>query len=549
MNAHSSAAKLLITATVTSLCAMPARAQLDVEFEQLVWPIAGASSSSFGNESDLSGDTLVVGAVDSLLGAGDFGEAYVYRRSGSSWVDEQRLEPLDPEADTHFGTSVAIDGDTIAVGRLFDHDGLAKSGAVHIFERSGNTWSETAKLKPSDLVFVGWFGAELDLAGDTLIVGAPRDDEFGTSSGAVYVFERSGGVWTEMAKLTAPDAALGHGFTFGGSLDLDLDAGRLLVGARVDGEAAHQAGAAYVFSGSGATWTHEAKLIIANAQTQQLAATRVALSGDSALLNVVNHDVVVQAPGINGRAHGMVVVFTRTGSTWSETQRLWADDLEPPPFSATSFGTDLVVDGDLLAVAKSTGGFLPESQGTYLYRRSADQWVQIAKLTFPVGTFMTGPIALDADRVATSLHDQVLPPGQQDHLVAVHRASTIGPWFPTGAGSPGTGGLVPTLSGSGPLSSGSNNLIQLDQALSGSSAWLVVGLSQLDVPFRGGMLLPSPDLILKPLPISGAGELSLPFTLSAGLPAGLPLFLQFWVQDAGGFASVASSNGLLGEVQ
>lgn len=118
------------------------------------------------------------------------------------------------------------------------------------------------------------------------------------------------------------------------------------------------------------------------------------------------------------------------------------------------------------------------------------------------------------------------------------------PFWPTlGAGLAGADG-VPVLSGNGPLSSGSSNQIDLTGAAPSASATLVFGLSAIHLPFKGGVMVPSPALLL-PFVTNGTGAVHLPFVFPAA-PAGLPLYFQFWVQDAGAILGYAASNGLVG---
>lgn len=117
-------------------------------------------------------------------------------------------------------------------------------------------------------------------------------------------------------------------------------------------------------------------------------------------------------------------------------------------------------------------------------------------------------------------------------------------WNDLGLAKAGSAGL-PQLAGVGPLSAGSANAVNLAQAASLSSATLVFGVTQLDAPFKGGTLVPLPQLLV-PLATDFTGHASLPFTLPAGVPAGTPLIFQAWIQDAGASFGLAASNGLEG---
>jgi hypothetical protein len=116
------------------------------------------------------------------------------------------------------------------------------------------------------------------------------------------------------------------------------------------------------------------------------------------------------------------------------------------------------------------------------------------------------------------------------------------PWADLADFLAGTNG-PPVLTGSGPLTGGSPTNLLLTNALPGTSAYLFLGLSVLGAPFKGGVLVPSPDAILGPVP-TGAGFIDLTFAWPTGLPSGVPLIWQYWLPDPGGVINFAASNGL-----
>ena len=118
----------------------------------------------------------------------------------------------------------------------------------------------------------------------------------------------------------------------------------------------------------------------------------------------------------------------------------------------------------------------------------------------------------------------------------------LGPWEVFGPGKPGSAG-VPQLTGSGPLTPGSSGAIDLAGAQPSSSVTLVVGLSPLLAPFKGGTLVPNPDFLVA-LVTDATGAVNLPFTWPGGVPAGTSFYLQAWITDAGASFGLAASNGL-----
>jgi hypothetical protein len=128
------------------------------------------------------GETLVIGAPHSN---GNRGAAYVFSFDGTEWREEAKLIPHDGAPGDGFGLSVEIDGNTIVVGSVFGDDG---HGASYVFEFSGTMWVEQAKLAASDRASGDHFGMRVDVSGNAIVVGALADDDAGSSSGSAYVF-------------------------------------------------------------------------------------------------------------------------------------------------------------------------------------------------------------------------------------------------------------------------------------------------------------------------------------------------------------------------
>ncbi|MCP3914319.1 MAG: hypothetical protein GY711_02050 [bacterium] len=278
----------------------------------------------FGFAVDLDGTCAVVGAPMEDEAAADAGAAYVFERVGGIWSLAQEVLAADAEAFDRFGGAVAVDGSVLVCGAIGDDDLGTLSGAAYVFERSGGSWVQTAKLPASDGSPTNWFGQAVDVEGDTIVVGADGAD----GRGAVYVFGRAGATWVEVQKLVASDRQLGDRFGRG----LALSGGRLLVGAPWDDHAHADAGAAYVFEHDGAAWVERAKLVSSAPAADQYVGERVALDGDRAL---VGQWLLGQAPA----AH----LFEAHGGGWALLARL-----DPPagPGAFGGFGADVALDGE-----------------------------------------------------------------------------------------------------------------------------------------------------------------------------------------------------------
>ena len=201
-----------------------------------------ALGDHFGEAVAIDGDFLVIGAhADDDMGSFS-GSAYVFARQGLEWIEQAKLAADEGALFDAFGLAVTISGDYVAVGALADDDDGGGSGAVYVFAGNGETWVQQAKLTASDPSAGDAFGVSVSLDSDLLVVGAHRVDDAGEDSGAAYVFRRIGSTWTQEAKLIAADAD--ESDFFGEAVAISGDT--VIVGAARD-DAAKNAGAAYVF--------------------------------------------------------------------------------------------------------------------------------------------------------------------------------------------------------------------------------------------------------------------------------------------------------------
>jgi len=169
------------------------------------------------------------------------GAAYVFTRSGTVWIEEQKLIPLGYVYLAGFGQSVSIDGDYTVIGAPYDQTNGYYIGSAYIFKRSGTTWTRQAKLIASDGEEMEEFGNSVSIDGESVIVGSI--DKNLDYTGAAYYFKRSGTTWTEKAKLLPSDGEPYH--YFGCSVSIDGD--YTIIGAFDDDDNGEEAGAAYIF--------------------------------------------------------------------------------------------------------------------------------------------------------------------------------------------------------------------------------------------------------------------------------------------------------------
>ena len=211
-----------------------------------------------------------------------------------------------------FGSSVSIDGDTLAVGSVFWG---STRGAVYLFTRTQGVWSEQANIKgPNTGIY---FGDVVDIFGDTLVVGAPLDDSGATGingdesdnsendSGAVYVYVRTEDIWTQEAYIKASNTnTYNH---FGRSLAYQNN--QLIVGARFEGspstgidcdesQTITQSVAAYLFIREEGVWRQQHYIKASNAEQQDTFGGSLALDGQMIAVGAQGEDG--QATGVDG---------------------------------------------------------------------------------------------------------------------------------------------------------------------------------------------------------------------------------------------------------
>ena len=243
----------------------------------------GAQSDNFGWSVCISNGTAVVGALyDQDLGNAS-GSAYVFERVGGAWTHVAKLRASDGAEGDHFGSSVSVSGATAVVGAFGNYNHGEPTGSAYVYEKIAGVWTEVAKLVASDGASLDNFGISVSVSGDTAVVGAWQDDDLGSASGSAYVFERAGGVWTQTAKLMASDGAAGD--VFGSSISaVDVS---ILIGARAD---AGSPGSAYVFERIGGVWSQVHKLTSSDGAAGDSFGTSVSMDGDIVMVGASGSD-------------------------------------------------------------------------------------------------------------------------------------------------------------------------------------------------------------------------------------------------------------------
>lgn len=254
--------------------------------------IRDTSFNYFGFSVGISDNYIVVGAPGDVEGAnGGGGSAYIYRASNRQVVG--KIYAGDPDFADNFGRRVAVSNSTAVISSPFDDDRGTDSGSVYLFNAA--TAQQQRKLTANDGAAGDLFGISVAINEQVVAVGAPFDDDDGESSGAVYLFNATTG--QQLAKITAADGQAGA--RFGESVD--IDGATLLVGAPLD----RGMGAAYLFDI--ATATQQAKLVAGDGQAGDGFGGSVSISGSNVVIGAVGDDD-------NGSLAGSIYLFTLGGT-------------------------------------------------------------------------------------------------------------------------------------------------------------------------------------------------------------------------------------------
>ncbi len=297
------------------------------------------SDDNYGFAIAISGNTLVVGAATDVTNGVTGGAAYVYVRDGHTWSLQQKLFASDRANFDQFGFAVDIVGDTIVVGAHGDKDEGFQTGAAYVFRRNGTTWMEEQKLKASDAAPDSVFGVSVALSGQTVAIGAPGESSGALSSGAVYVFVNDGTSWQQQAKIKANNVMmnqqLGSTVSVSGDTIVAAAPGELIGEPAGDFNNVLSKGAVYIFERTGTSWDHQKRFFERDRNRTGGFAVRAAIDGDTIIVGDPTYDA-------GARFTGAVYVFERKGNGWSLKHTLAANDGQ----FLQAMGFSIAVSGD-----------------------------------------------------------------------------------------------------------------------------------------------------------------------------------------------------------
>jgi hypothetical protein len=350
----------------------------------------GNASQGYSVALSADGNTAIVGGYydDSYTGA-----AWVYTRSGDMWTQQgSKLVGTGAVGNASQGWSVALssDGNTAIVGGASDNGG---AGAVWLYTRSDGVWTQQGtKLTGSGSLGGAMQGFSVALSGDcnTAIVGGPQDDG---GAGAVWVYTRSGNVWTQQgSKLVGTGAVNGiFGGNQGSSVALSADGNTAVVGGARDN---NFAGALWVFTRTGGVWTQQGnKLTGIGAVGNAFQGDPVAMSGDG--------NTVIEGGFNDNGSVGAAWVFTRSGGVWTQqgSKLVGTGAVQGSYGSYQGYSVALSANGNTAMVGGARDNNL--AGATWVFTRSGGVWTQTGSKLVGAGAvgnaFQGSSLAMSGD--------------------------------------------------------------------------------------------------------------------------------------------------------
>ncbi len=301
--------------------------------------------SSFRMVDTIISEDLVV--PTELVDDGEWHYKDITIKVSDDWEFVEMKVSENPGINDSFG-ELSLDGDWLLVS-VYGYG--VSAGAIEIYKRSGHNWNFTERVQASDITNNDRFGINSAISGDTFIAGADKWDGAFSNQGAIYVFTRSGENWVEKQILNHSDPEEDDYWGLSGN---SINGETIACGISYKGTI----GAVYVFTISGGSWVQQQKLEASDGITSDRFGISVNLKGDYIAVGASSND------NAQGTDAGSVYIFTRSGETWTEQQRLdYGSVLNNGRFGSCVY---LHTDEELYVGSRSGG--------VSIYTRSGETW-------------------------------------------------------------------------------------------------------------------------------------------------------------------------------
>lgn len=375
------------------------------EFQKIQASDAGASDN-FGRTISISGDYILVGAPTHGSPFPQAGAVYAFAFNGTQWIETQKITAYDAALSDFFGFSIDISGNRAIISSVFDDDLGNNSGSAYFYELIGGTWNLINKVTAIDGSADQFFGYSVTMSGNFAAVGVQDDDQFGTNSGSLYIYQWDGTYWNETQKITSNDVAAGDRFGF----PVSMDGNWLISGARADDDNGASSGSTYVFELNNSVWSEYQKITPSDGDSLDNFGFSGSINGDQFIVSATGNDD-------GGYNTGSVYVFELNNGTWGEVQKLVAD----VPQNQENFGSSIAILNDKVVIgAQSNDAAFQNAGAVNFYGRPTTSSItatECGSYTSPSGqVYTTSQVVTDtvynasgADSIIT-IAITILPP-------------------------------------------------------------------------------------------------------------------------------------------
>jgi hypothetical protein len=300
----------------------------------------------FGMPVSMHENYAIIGAYGDNTNGEYSGAAYIFKKIGLTWVQEEKLIPPDCEKEDYFGLQVSIHGDYAVIGAHGDDDMANRSGAAYVYQKLDDKWVFNSKLKAKDAEAEDYFGT-VSIYGDYIIIGAPEDDDNGNKSGAVYIFQNINNEWKEIVKLHADDASPNDKFGW----SVSIHDNKAIVGAHGKQD---NTGAAYVFLLEDNEWIQDTKLVLKNGTINDYFGLSVSIQNSYALIGAYGHE----------NSSGAAVIYKLENDNWIEQTTFFPDNRQ----NTGEFGKSVFLHSKYAMIGE------PQNNTVYLYKYADGNW-------------------------------------------------------------------------------------------------------------------------------------------------------------------------------
>ncbi len=337
-----------------------------VEIEKILSPTS-VTSDQTGRQISIDGSY----ALSSSLAADNYGtnsgQAYIYIKNGDNWIIQQELVPSSIGAGSVYGRYSQISGDFAFVGSEQD----SGQGAVFVFKRSGGTWTEHQKLQASDGASGDVFGSTLHAKDNQLVIIAEGDDDADTDSGAIYIFEFDGSNWIETSKIVLMNPS--SGYIIGNRVYVDGD---IIVSAHTNGNT--DTGIGFIFEKNNGIWQQTKTLTPPDLVAGDRLGQSPIIKGNQIFMGTHRQDTFT----------GAVYVFEKVNNDWIQKQKITASDASIN--SAFGISSSLYKNTLMIAAHQQDDG-LSDAGKMYIFTQDIDGlWNE--KSTFQSSVLYTGAL-------------------------------------------------------------------------------------------------------------------------------------------------------------